>query len=33
LIVRARLLELLQSTPVKDEVRERIRGYIALDFD
>jgi hypothetical protein len=30
---RARLLELLLLTPINNEQRERIRAYIALDFD
>jgi hypothetical protein len=32
IVARERLLALLNQTPVTDEVRERIRGDIALDF-
>ena len=32
IVMRERLLALLEQTPVNEEVRERIRGYIRRDF-
>jgi len=32
IVMRERLLALLEQTPVNEEVRERIRGYICRDF-
>ena len=32
IVMRERLLALLEQTPINEEVRERIRGYIRRDF-
>lgn len=33
IVTRKRLLALLENTPVNEEMRDRIRGYIARDFE